>query len=120
MIADLQQTRIEPTGEDTEALELAHQQELQDVEERLTDKHKKELENLETQLKSRLDDMAEKHQLEVERLRTELLQAQQALDQYPDTQEEVMSPLQAVPTVSHFYYIVILSLYWGKAHGQDC
>ena len=119
MLSDLQQTKVEPTGDDTEALELAHQQELQDVEERLTDKHKKELENLETQFKTRLDDMAEKHQLEVERLRTELLQAQQALDQYPDIQEEVMSPLQAVPTVSHFSYIVILSLYWGKAHGQD-
>ena len=42
------------------------------------------------------------------------------IDQYPNMQEEVMSPLQAVPTVSHFSYIVILSLYWGKADGQDC
>ena len=44
--------------------------------------------------------MAEKHRLEVERLKNELVQAQQALDQYPDIQDEILSPVQAVPTVS--------------------
>lgn len=81
-------------------MEVAHQQELQDLEDRLTDKHRKEIENLETQYKSRLDDIGEKHRLEVERLKNELHQAQQAFDQYPEIQEEVMSPAQAVPTVS--------------------
>ena len=95
---------MEATAEDTEALELAHQQELQDLEDRLTDKHRKDLDNLETQYRSRIEDMGEKHRLEVERLRNELLQAQQALDQYPDIQEEVMSPVQAVPTVSVLTY----------------
>ena len=97
---DIQKAGADLTGDDTEALELAHQQELQDLEDRLTDKHRKEKDNLETQFKSRLDDIEEKHRLEIERLKNELLQAQQALDQYPDIQEEVMSPVQAVPTVS--------------------
>ena len=38
----------ESTADDTEALELAHQQELHDLEDRLTDKHRKELDNLDS------------------------------------------------------------------------
>lgn len=55
-----------PDLDDAEALELAHQQELQDLEERLVQKHMNELNNLETQHQSRLDDMAEKYKVTLE------------------------------------------------------
>ena len=105
MFLDVQKAghTTEAAADDTEALELAHQQELHDLEDRLADKHRKELDNLETQYKSRMEDLGEKHKIVVETMRRELEQAQQALDQYPDIQEEVMSPVQAVPTVSHLF-----------------
>ncbi|WAQ94515.1 PCNT-like protein [Mya arenaria] len=48
-------------GEATEALELAHQQELSDLENRLVHKHMNELNNAQTQYQSKLDSLHKAH-----------------------------------------------------------
>ncbi|KAL3832339.1 hypothetical protein ACJMK2_023991, partial [Sinanodonta woodiana] len=53
-------------SEDAEALEIAHQQELQDLEEKLTEKHGKELDNLEKQMKSQIEQLSNKHKSKME------------------------------------------------------
>lgn len=46
---------------DTEAMEEAHQQELQDLEDRLVQKHMNELNNLATQHQNKLDKVEEQY-----------------------------------------------------------
>ncbi|KAL4221886.1 A-kinase anchor protein 9 [Mactra antiquata] len=80
--------------DDSEALEAAHQQELLDLEERLVQKHMNELNNLETQHQSKIDEITKLHNIDIEQLQQELIEAQRSLEQYPD----VISPTQTVPT----------------------
>ncbi|KAH3717233.1 hypothetical protein DPMN_060014, partial [Dreissena polymorpha] len=81
------------SGEDnTEALEMAHQQELQDLEDRLVQKHMNELNNLESQNQSKLDSLAQEHAMELAALKERLSEAQRALELYAD------SPSPRVPS----------------------
>ncbi|KAK3603155.1 hypothetical protein CHS0354_042986 [Potamilus streckersoni] len=76
-------------SEDAEALEIAHQQELQDLEEKLTEKHNKELDNLEKQLRSQIEEMSHKHKAEIEALEEELQMLQDEARRTP-VQEEMI------------------------------
>ncbi|XP_052799016.1 A-kinase anchor protein 9-like isoform X3 [Mya arenaria] len=67
-------------GEATEALELAHQQELSDLENRLVHKHMNELNNAQTQYQSKLDSLHKAHASEIAELKSQLAETQKSLD----------------------------------------
>ena len=50
-------------ADSSEAMEFAHQEEMKNLENRLDLKHRHEIDNLEKQHQSRMDDMAEKHKV---------------------------------------------------------